>query len=211
MDPWNKQAGAVVDAWFGGEEAGNAITDVLLGDYNPSGKLPLTFPYRWDQTSASKTYMKQDSTALHQEGILVGYRYYDAHNIKPLYPFGYGLSYTTFDLSNMSASKMGSGDDAYVNVSFTVKNTGSREGAEVAQVYVHKPDSKVERAPRELKGFKRVELKAGESKQVTVKIPRKEFAYYDVDAKKWTVEPGSYEILVGNSSRDLPLHTTVSW
>ncbi len=211
MDPWNKQAGAVVDAWFGGEEAGNAITDVLLGDYNPSGKLPLTFPYRWDQTSASKTYMKQDSTAPHQEGILVGYRYYDAHNIKPLYPFGYGLSYTTFDLSNMSASKMGSGDDAYVNVSFTVKNTGSREGAEVAQVYVHKPDSKVERAPRELKGFKRVELKAGESKQVTVKIPRMEFAYYDADAKKWTVEPGSYEILVGNSSRDLPLHTTVSW
>ncbi|HKI44835.1 MAG TPA: glycoside hydrolase family 3 C-terminal domain-containing protein, partial [Balneolales bacterium] len=211
MDPWNKQAGAVVDAWFGGEEAGNAIADVLMGDYNPSGKLPLTFPYRWDQTAASKTYAKQDSTAPHQEGILVGYRYFDAHHIKPLYPFGYGLSYTTFNLSNVSAGKMGSGSDAYVDVHFTVKNTGNRAGAEVAQVYIHKPDSKVERAPHALKGFSRVYLEAGQSKEVTVKIPKSEFAYYDVDAKKWTVEPGAYELLVGTSSRDLPLHTTVNW
>ena len=207
MDPWNKQAGAVVDAWFGGEEAGNAIADVLMGEYNPSGKLPLTFPYRWDQTPASKTYAKQDSTAPHQEGILVGYRYFDAHHLKPLYPFGYGLSYTTFHLSNVSANKMGSD----VEVHFTVKNTGNRAGAEVAEVYIHKPNSKVEMAPRALKGFSRVYLKAGQSQEVTVKIPKSEFAYYDVDAKKWTVEPGAYEILVGTSSRDLPLHTMVNW
>lgn len=211
MDPWNKQAGAVVDAWFGGEEAGNAIADVLMGDYNPSGKLPLTFPYRWDQTPASKTYAKQDSTAPHQEGILVGYRYFDAHHIKPLYPFGYGLSYTTFHLSNVSANKMGSGSNTYVDVHLTVKNTGNRAGAEVAQVYIHKPNSKVKMAPHALKGFSRVYLKAGQSREVTVKIPKSEFAYYDVNAKKWTVEPGAYEILVGTSSRDLPLHTTVNW
>lgn len=211
MDPWNKRAAAVVDAWFGGEEAGNAIVNVLMGDYNPSGRLPLTFPRRWSDTPASKTYMKQDSVAPHQEGILVGYRYFDANNIKPLYPFGYGLSYTTFALSDVKAEKSGTGPDARVNVTFTVKNAGDRKGTEVAQVYIHKPDSRVKRAPHELKGFSRVSLEPGESRRVTVHIPENQFAYYDVTDKKWTVEPGSYDILVGTSSRDLPLHTTVSW
>jgi beta-glucosidase len=207
MTPWNKQAGALVFGWFGGEEAGNAITDVLLGKYNPGGKLPITFPKKWSDSPAAKFYKKSDSTAIHQEGIYVGYRYFDKHHIKPEYPFGYGLSYTTFSFSNIKATKQ----DSSVVVTFTVKNTGNRAGHEVSQVYIHKNNSSVKRAPHALKGFKRVKLSSGQTKKVSIKIPRKAFAHYDTDQKKRVVEPGTYKILVGSSSRNLPLKASISW
>ncbi len=207
MTPWNKQTGALVFGWFGGEEAGNAIADALLGTYNPGGKLPITFPEKWSDSPAAKFYKKSDSTAIHQEGIYVGYRYFDKHHIKPEYPFGYGLSYTTFSFSNLKAAKQNSA----VAVTFTVKNTGDRTGHEVAQVYIHKKNSSVKRARHALKGFKRIKLSAGESKKVKIKIPRKAFAHYNTDQKRWSVEPGKYKVLVGSSSRDLPLKASISW
>ncbi|HYW34973.1 MAG TPA: glycoside hydrolase family 3 C-terminal domain-containing protein [Balneolaceae bacterium] len=207
MTPWNRQAGAVLDAWFGGEETGNAIADVLMGDYDPGGKLPITFPEKWSDSPAAKTYKQNDSTAVHQEGIYVGYRYFDEHNIKPEYPFGYGLSYTSFSFSNIKATKQ----DSTVKVTFTIKNTGKTAGQEVAQAYIHKENSSVKRAPHALKGFSRVHLSPGQSEKVTINFPRSQFAYYNTQHKKWAVEPGAYTILVGSSSRDLPLQTKVSW
>jgi beta-glucosidase len=207
MEPWNKQAGALLDAWFGGEETGNALVDVLTGKYNPAGKLPLTFPKRWKDSPAAKTYKKNDGVAVHQEGIYVGYRYFDEHHVNPEYPFGYGLSYTTFSFSDIKAQKQ----DSVVDVTFTIKNTGSRAGHEVAQLYIHKENSAVKRAPHALKGFARVKLSKGQSKTVHINVPRQRFAYYNLDQKKWMVEPGSYTILVGPSSRKLPLKTTISW
>jgi beta-glucosidase len=207
MTPWNKQAGALVDDWFGGEETGNAIVDVLMGQYDPGGKLPITFPKRWKDSPAAKTYKKSDSVAVHQEGIYVGYRYFDEHHIKPEYPFGYGLSYTTFSFSDIKAAKQ----DSAAVITFTVKNTGQKPGWEVAQAYIHKRNSGVKRAPHALKGFSRVHLSPGQSKKVTITIPRRQFGYYNLKQKKWMVEPGSYTVLVGSSSRNLPLKTTISW
>jgi beta-glucosidase len=207
MGPWHKKVGALLDSWFSGEEAGNAIVDVLMGDYDPAGKLPLTFPKSWSDEPASKTYKKSDSVEVHKEGIFVGYRYFDEHHIKPQYPFGYGLSYTTFSFSNIKTTKK----DGTVLVAFTVKNTGNRVGHEVAQVYVHKENSNVIRAPHELNGFSRVKLLSGQAKRVQVKIPRKAFSYYNIDQKSWVVEPGTYSILVGSSSLNLPLKASISW
>ena len=198
------QSKAVIWSWFNGSEGGNALADVILGTVNPSGKLPWTMPVKLEDSPAHATNsFPGDQTVSYDEGILVGYRWFDTKNVEPLYPFGYGLSYTSFSLSNLKTDKSEYALNDTISVEVSVENTGEVAGKEVVQVYVSKPESKVERAAQELKGFSKVEVDAGSTKTTTVEIPVKELAFYNVDTKSWEVEKGAYTIQVGNSSRNI--------
>ncbi|MBF4517214.1 glycoside hydrolase family 3 C-terminal domain-containing protein [Flavobacterium sp. ANB] len=207
----SKKSSAVVWSWFNGSEGGNALADVLLGKVNPSGKLPWTMPKQiMDSPAHATNSFPGGKVVNYAEGILVGYRWFDTKNIEPLFPFGYGLSYTTFAFENAKADKTSYAVNETIEVSVEVKNTGKVDGKEVVQLYAAKGDSKVTRAAKELKGFKKVLVKSGSSETVTIQIPVKELAYYDVTAKKWTVEPGKYTLKVGNSSRDIKKEIVVT-
>jgi beta-glucosidase len=200
----SKKSSAVVWTWFNGSEGGNALADVLLGKVNPSGKLPWTMPKNiMDSPAHATNSFPGGKTVNYAEGILVGYRWFDTKNIAPLFPFGYGLSYTTFGFENAKTDKTSYAQDETITVSVDVKNTGKVDGKEVVQLYSSKSDSKITRAAQELKGFQKTLVKSGSSNTVTIKVPVKELAYYDVAAKKWTVEPGKYTLKLGNSSRDI--------
>jgi beta-glucosidase len=199
MERWIDKTDGILEIWFGGEETGNAAADVLLGNYNPSGKLPVTFPKRWEDCSAFKTYKAEDSVTYYSDGIFVGYRHFDKYNIEPLFPFGYGLSYTNFLYGNLKVN-----GDA---VSFDLKNTGTMEGTEVVQLYVKDLESSIERPEKELKAFKKVSLKPGEMTRINFSFIGKAVPFFDPSAKKWKSEPGKYEIMIGSSSRDIKLKT----
>lgn len=205
MSSWISNVDGLVQAWFGGDEAGNAIADVLLGKHNPSGKLPMTFPVRWEDCSAHDSYKKQDSISVYGDGIFVGYRWFDEKNIEPLFPFGYGMSYTTFSYSDIDAKRVG---DSY-EVAFKVKNTGKVEGMEVPQLYVHDPDKLIVSPVKELKRFDRISLQPGESKEVKFVLQKIDFAHYSTDKEAWETHPGAYEILVGSSSREIKLQSKI--
>jgi len=210
MDKWQGNVKGILETWFAGEEIGNAVADVLLGNFNPSGKLPITFPKRWEDCSAYKTYKVQDSVSDYTDGIFVGYRWFDKNNIVPLYPFGYGLSYTKFEFNNLNVNETSKDGKPVYKVTFDLKNTGKTAGAEVAQLYVSAIEPKIERAPKELKSFTRVQLNPGESKYVEMTIDKDAFAYYSTAKKGWAVDPGKYEIMIGNSSRDIRLKDTIT-
>ncbi|MCD0464597.1 glycoside hydrolase family 3 C-terminal domain-containing protein [Flavobacterium sp. ENC] len=211
IDAVSKKTSALVWSWFNGSEGGNALADVLLGKVNPSGKLPWTMPKKiMDSPAHATNSFPGGKTVNYAEGILVGYRWFDTKNIAPLYPFGFGLSYTTFAFDNAKADKSEYALNETITVSVEVKNTGKVDGKEVVQLYTSKTDSKITRAAQELKGFKKTAVKSGSSNTVTIKVPVKELAYYDVTAKKWTVEPGKYILKVGNSSRDIKKEITIS-
>jgi beta-glucosidase len=201
MDKWINKVKGVVETWFPGSEGGNAVADVLLGNYNPSGKLPVTFPHRWEDCSAYPTYNVLKERTYYADDIYVGYRHFDKFNIQPLFPFGYGLSYTSFEYSDIATSKNG---DKY-EVSFLVKNTGKVKGEEAAQVYVSSYGLNVERPVKELKGFSKLMLDPGQQKTVTIKLDKSAFAYYSEKDSEWKVDPGNYKIAVGGSSVDLKL------
>jgi beta-glucosidase len=203
---WLGRVPALVQAWYPGQEGGTALAEILSGDVNPSGRLAATFEQRWEDNPAHDTYHPPAGTQKveYREGVFVGYRGYQKKNVKPLFPFGFGLSYTTFKYDNLKVAPAASGRRTY-DVTFDVTNTGTRAGADVAQVYVAHPSAKVPRPPRELKGFSKVSLKPGETKSVTVTLDERAFSYYDAKAKRWTAERGPYEILVGRSSEELPL------
>ena len=205
---WIDHVPGVIDAWFIGEEGGNAIADLLFGEVNPSGKLPFTFLRRIEDSPSYANYPGENLKVNYAEGIYVGYRYFDKHpDVAPLFPFGYGLSYTTFALSNLQLPKTISGDGTAM-ASVTVKNTGTRKGAEVVQMYIGDPSATVDRPLRELKGFERVELAPGESKTVTLPIDRRDLSFYSTQTHAWVAQPGRFEVFIGSSSRDLPLHST---
>ncbi len=200
--PWRADVAAILQAWFPGEEWGNALADVLSGDVSPSGKLPTTFPRRIEDTPAFTTYPGERGEVRYGEGVFVGYRWYDARDIEPRFPFGHGLSYTTFEL----------GDPAWdgSSVRLRVTNTGTRRGAEVVQCYVHDVESSVARPPQELKAFGKVQLDPGESQEVALALDDRAFAFWDVAAHGWTVEPGEFELRIGTSSRDIRHRVTVT-
>ncbi len=177
---------------------------------NPSGRLPVTFERRWEDNPVHDTYYPQAGTnrVIYKEGVFVGYRGYEKNNTKPLFPFGFGLSYTTFKYANL-AVKPAEGK-AVFQVSFDVTNTGATEGADIAEVYVADPHSKIPRPAKELKGFARVTLKPGETKTATVTLDNRSFAYYDAESKQWRADPGEYEILVARSSQDIQIRSTVT-
>jgi len=206
-----KQTATLVWSWFNGSEGGNALADVLLGNVNPSGKLPWTMPKNIEDSPAHATNsFPGDSTVTYVEGILVGYRWFDTKNIEPLYPFGYGLSYTNFDFSDLKTDKELYTAKDIVEVSFTIRNTGKVDGKEVAQLYISNQNSNVERAAQELKGFKKVAVKRGTSEMVTIALPVKELAYYNELKKEWIVEPGTYNLKMGNSSRKIAAEISIN-
>jgi beta-glucosidase len=205
--PWADQVPALVEAWYPGEEDGNAVADVLTGAVNPSGKLPITFPQSVTDTVANvpANFPGVDGTATYAEKVFVGYRYFDANQVKPLFPFGHGLSYTTFGFSKLAVTgePSATGD---VSVSFDVTNTGHRGGADVAQVYVGVPGSaNLPEPPQQLKGFEKVTVQPGKSSHVTVTLNARAFAYWDDAAKGWAVTAGTFPIYVGDSSRNILL------
>jgi len=204
--PWLSKVAAVLEAWYPGEEDGNAVAHVLFGDVNPSGKLPVSFPISAQDTLARdpESWPGTGKEVHYKEGINVGYRWYQANNIKPLFPFGFGLSYTTFAYSGLAVSPLPGGKG--VAVSFQVQNTGKVAGAEVAQVYVGFPSiAEGDEAPRQLKGFEKVSLAPGESKTVHITLNPREFAYWSVDKHDWVTAPGAYKIMAGASSEDIRL------
>lgn len=203
--PWLDSVSAVVEAWYPGEEDGNALADVLFGNVNPSGKLPITFPASVEQTLARnpRLYPGNGKTVYYSEGLDVGYRGYQASNQKPLFPFGFGLSYTTFAFHDLKITPNG-GQTA--NVTFTVTNTGKRSGAEVAQLYLAFPSiAEGNEPPLQLKGFSKVALAAGASQTVTLTLDAHDFSYWSTRKHAWTVAAGQFGVRVGDSSADLPL------
>jgi beta-glucosidase len=207
MRNWVDQVPAIFEAWYPGQEGGTALAQLLFGDENPSGKLPVSFERRWqDNPVYANYYPAEDSKkVVYKEGLFVGYRHYDKSQKKPQFPFGFGLSYTTFAYKNLKVSPESGSADQPVQVSFDLTNTGSRPGAEIAQVYVGDQHSSVPRPIKELKGFSKVLLNPGESKTVNLTLDRRAFSYYDVKSKNWVVDPGEFDISVGRSSAEIEL------
>jgi beta-glucosidase len=209
--PWIDSVAAVLEAWYPGEEDGHAVADVLTGKVNPSGKLPLSFPRSVEDTLASspEQYPGVNGVAHYNEGLEVGYRGYTAHNIPPLFPFGFGLSYTQFSFDGLKVSKQPGGANA--TVSFKVTNTGKRAGAEVAEVYLGFPAiDEGNEPPLQLKAFSRVMLNPGESKTVEVKLDARAFSYWSEKAHAWTVAPGEFQVMMGDSSASTPLKANLT-
>ena len=203
--PWVNEVPAIVEAWYGGTEAGNAIASVLAGEVNPSGKLPFTFPVRLEDNPAIAldAYPGDGKQVEYKEGIFVGYRWNDREQIKPLFCFGHGLSYTTFEYGKVTAEGRQMGPDGTITVSVPVKNTGSRAGAEIVQLYVSDLKSSLPRPVKELKGFRKITLQPGQEQTVSFTIDRKALSFYDDTKQDWVAEPGAFEALVGASACDI--------
>ncbi|MHA1144794.1 MAG: beta-glucosidase family protein [Candidatus Helarchaeota archaeon] len=205
MDGWINGVPAIIEAWYAGMEGGRALADIIFGEVSPSGKLPITFPKKLSDSPAHKsvrTFPGKDKV-YYEEGIFVGYRHFDTNDIEPLFPFGHGLSYTTFKYDNLklSSSSISSGDTLEISVEIT--NSGGMEGKEVVQLYVKDVESSVERPLKELKGFEKINLEPGEKSVVTFKLDKQDLSFYDEKEGCWKAEKGLFKILVGSSSRDI--------
>ncbi|MCQ2484982.1 MAG: glycoside hydrolase family 3 C-terminal domain-containing protein [Clostridia bacterium] len=207
--PWINDVKAVLNAYLGGQAVNSAIVDVITGKCNPCGKLAETYPLCLADTPTAVRYPQPDVNSQYRESIFIGYRYYDKVNKNVLFPFGFGLSYTTFEYSDIKLDKNALNKNEGCTVTLKVKNTGSVAGAEIVQVYVGKTESKIFRAPKELKGFKKVWLEAGEEKEVTIELSDRAFKFWNISTSDWCTESGEYKILVGASSRDIRLESTV--
>jgi len=221
---WLNHLPALLHTWYPGQEGGTAIAEVLFGKHNPEGKLPVSFDRAWEDNPSYKYYypIPGADTTLHvtetdgrkvdyviphvkyDDKLMVGYRYWTTTGKHPLFPFGFGLSYTTFSFANLQAPATAQSGSP-VTVTFDVTNTGSVEGAEVAQLYVSDPSAKATRPERELKGFEKVRLAPGETKHVTLILDARAFSYWDEAKKAWTIDPGKFVIHVGDSSESTPL------
>jgi beta-glucosidase len=211
--PWIGSVAALIQAWYPGQEAGNAIADVLVGAAEPSGRLPQTFPVRWADNPAHsqdrEVYPGVEGKVRYEEGIFVGYRHYDRLGMTPLFPFGFGLGYASFAVSDLTVDDTEFEAEGSVMVGVTVTNTSDRDGAAVVQLYVSDDAASDPRPAKELKAFRKVQLKAGESRQLTMALDARAFAFYRVQAKHWLVEDGSFTLRVGLSSVELPLTAKV--
>lgn len=201
--PWLDHVAAVIQAWYPGQECGNAIADVLFGDVNPSGKLPQTFPVRLQDNPAYLHYPGENGQVRYGEGIFVGYRYYEKKHLAPLFPFGFGLSYTRFSYGGLHLSTRELAPDDTLTVSVEITNSGERAGQEVVQLYIRDRVALVQRPEKELKAFAKVELAAGASQRVTFTLTCEALAYYDLLKQAWVAEAGEFEVLVGSSSQDM--------
>jgi beta-glucosidase len=226
---WLDKVPALLDAWYPGQEGGTAVAEVLFGKHNPEGKLPVSFDRSWEESASAKYYypVKGADTTLHvaengkrpvdlviphvkyEDGLMVGYRYWTTTGKHPLFPFGFGLSYTTFSFSNLQVAAAAAAGST-VPISFDVTNTGNVAGAEVAQLYVSDPSAKASRPERELKGFEKVRLAPGETKHVTLDLDARAFSYWDSTAHKWTIDPGKFVVRVGDSSENTPLRADLT-
>jgi len=207
LDDWYNNVPALLQHSYLGMEGGTALTEVIFGDINPSGKLSMTFPKKLDDSPAHAIgeYPGRWGRVQYNEGLLVGYRYFDTKNVEPMFPFGYGLSYTGFEYANLKLPSEIKMTDKEIKVSFEIKNTGKREGKEIAQLYIRDVESSLERPFKELKGFGKVGLRPGESKKLIIKLDKRVFQFYDPVRMQWVAEPGKFEILIGSSSKDIRL------
>ena len=209
--PWADKADAIVQGWYGGTETGNALADVLTGKVNPSGRLPFSVPFKYEdgpiKTERQYPGIKEEGDQFWQthydEGVYVGYRWYDSKGVPAQFPFGHGLSYTTFEYSNAKAAKSVMKADGTLKVSVDVVNTGDRDGAEIVQLYIADTEASVDRPSKELKGFEKVYLKAGEKKTVTFEIDAEDLSYFDANKHEWVAEPGEFHALFARSSGDV--------
>lgn len=205
MDKWLGKVRGVVCAWFGGQEMSYAISDILSGKFNPSGKLPVTFPKRWEDCSAFSSYKKESGVTQYTDGIFVGYRHFEHNKIEPLFPFGFGLSYTNFAYAKLKLSANELGQNDKLSLTFEIKNTGKVAGSEIPQLYIRDLKSSVERPVKELKGFSKIFLKSGETKTVTFTVDKSALSFFDEKSKSFVAEPGEFEILIGSSSEKIEL------
>jgi beta-glucosidase len=207
MTAWVDRVPALLEAWYPGQEGGNALAQILFGEFNPSGRLPISIERRWEDNAVYDSYYpKNDGKKVkYTEGIFLGYRHFDKSTTKPLFPFGYGLSYTSFSYKNLAISPPSSDQDPQVSVSFDVTNTGAGAGADVAEAFVGDRHAAVPRPVKELKGFAKVSLNPGETKTVTIKLDRRAFSYYDVEKHAWTVAPGDFDLFIARSAADIEL------
>lgn len=209
---WIGKIPALLHTWYAGQEGGNALAKILFGDVNPSGKLPITWERTIEDNPAYAHYYETPGTrdVEYAEGIFLGYRYVDMHQVKPLFPFGFGMSYTTFSFSNLTVTPEAVSPDGIVTVNFDVTNTGMRAGTEVAEIYVGEPSATLSRPVKELKGFSRVTLAPGETGHVTATLSRRSMAYWDINTHDWKVDPGRFIVFVGDSSANVPLQRAFS-
>ena len=204
--PWKDKVKAIITGYLGGEAGAEAMSNCLSGRVNPSGKLAETYPLKLEDTPCFNYYPGTEVSVEYKEAIFVGYRYYDKVQKEVLFPFGYGLSYTKFEYSSLNISQ----DTNNIIVKFKIKNVGTVSGNEIAQVYVGKEDSKIYRAKKELKGFKKVELQPDEEKEVIIKIGKQDLAFFDVSQGKWSIEPGIYDIYIGKNIQDIVLSEKIN-
>ncbi len=209
--PWVEQAKAIVWGWYGGMEAGRSYADVLVGNVNPSGKMPMTLPRKLADTAAIALDDYNAQEALYKEGVFIGYRWFEQQNIKPLFPFGHGLSYSQFEYTNIAPSELNISDQNNIVISATITNTGSRKGAEVVQLYLHDESASVERPLKELKGFNRVELAPGESNIVTFTLTPRDLSFWDINTNNWLAETGQFNVMLGSSHTDIRLQTSFNY
>jgi len=204
---WLKNVPAVVEAWYPGMEGGNAVADVLFGKINPSGRLPFTCPKKLADSPSHALGTQNNDRVDYKEGLLVGYRYYDTKRVAPQFPFGYGLSYTTFSIGPVTATRQ----NKDVKVHLTIKNTGAREGMETVQIYVRPLKPSVSRPVHELKAFRKIPLKSGESAPLEFTLGSDAFSYFDAAKNRWQVDPGEYEIEAGTSSEKIESRAKVTY
>ncbi len=218
MNAWLDSVPTVLQLWYPGQEGGTALAEILFGDVSPSGRLPVTFERHWEDNPVHDSYYPEAGTnrIVYKEGVFVGYRGYEKNGAKPLFPFGYGLSYTTFQYSNLvikpvnGRASSGASSAPRYEVLFDVKNAGSRAGADVPQVYIGDTHAKVPRPAKELKGFAKVNLRPGETKRVSVTLEGRALSYYDVNTRQWRAEPGDFAVLVGHSVEQIELRGKLS-
>jgi len=207
--PWVDKIKGLLESYLGGQAWGGAVADILFGEVNPSGKLAETFPKKLSHNPSYLNFPGEEDRVEYREGVFVGYRYYDKKQIDPLFPFGYGLSYTNFEYTDLTIDKKEIYDNETLNVKLKVKNTGNIRGKEIIQLYVKDIESKVNRPEKELKGFEKIQLEPGEEKTVIFTLDKRAFAYYNTEIKDWYVESGEFELLVGKSSKDIILKEKV--
>jgi len=203
--PWVEQANAIVWGWYGGMEAGHAFADILTGDVNPSGKMPITLPARLEDTAPIALNDYNEKESLYSEGVFIGYRWFEQQNIKPSFTFGHGLSYTNFTLTDIALSASNITADDGITVTAMVTNTGDVAGAEVVQLYLHDIESSVERPTKELKGFDKVYLRPGESKQISISLNKRDLSFWDITINNWKAERGNFQVMLGSSLSDIRL------
>ncbi len=208
--PWIDKVPAVLQLWYDSQEQGNALADICFGDENPSGKLPTTFPFVLEDNPAYINYPGENGKVRYGEGIFVGYRYYDKKKLAPLFPFGHGLSYTTFKYSNLRIGAKSITPNETLKVRVDVTNTGRILGKEIVQLYVRDVKSTFARPEKELKAFAKIELKPKQTKTLTFTLDREAFWYFDSKLNAWSTEAGEFEILIGASSRDVRVNGSVT-
>jgi len=207
--PWLNNVKALLNSGLGGQAGGIAVARILTGEVNPSGKTTETYPKFFEDNPTFGNYPGGPVTSEHRESVFIGYKYYDAANLEVVFPFGFGLSYTSFEYSDLKVSAKSIKDTDTLTVSFKIKNTGERDGAEIAQLYVADKESTIFRPVKELRAFKKVFIKAGEEAEVSFELDKRAFAFYNVNISDWCVETGDFDILIGASSRDIKLEATV--